>query len=199
MTIVEWQQQSRLPGAQHIYNVRSSLDAFESQLQELHRWGCEWATALMAGGRLLAAGNGGSAAEAQHLTAELVGRYDHDRPAFSAIALHAETSTTTALCNDYGPDAIFARSVEAHGRTGDVLVLLSTSGCSSNLLTAAEAARKHGVVTYALTGPGVNPLSARCDNALLIEAPTPAAVQELQLIAIHLICEAFDSCVDAAP
>ena len=94
---------------------------------------------LAAGGRLLAAGNGGSAAQAQHLTAELVGRYRDERPGYSAIALHADTSTLTAVGNDYGFDSLFARQVTAHGRPGDILILLSTSGRSPNLLAAAEA------------------------------------------------------------
>ncbi|CAM5680972.1 D-sedoheptulose 7-phosphate isomerase OS=Streptomyces griseomycini OX=66895 GN=FHS37_002862 PE=4 SV=1 [Streptomyces griseomycini] len=107
---------------------------------------------LGGGGRLLAAGNGGSAAQAQHLTAEIVGRYRDDRPPFSAIALHADTSSTTAIANDYGVDEVFARQVRAHGREGDVLMLLSTTGASANLLSAADAARAAGVRVWALTG-----------------------------------------------
>ncbi len=105
-------------------------------------WADDIAARLVAGRRLLAAGNGGSAAEAQHLTSELTGRFDGDRPAYSAISLHAESSAVTAIGNDYGYDQVFARQVTtAHARAGDVVVLLSTSGKSPNLLRAAEAAR----------------------------------------------------------
>ena len=119
-----------------------------------------WRAGCCAGQRLLAAGNGGSAAEAQHLTAELVGRFDGERVPFSAISLHAETSAVTAIANDYGFEELFARQVRAHGRSGDVLMLLSTSGKSPNLLRAAEAAARLNITTWALTGPAPNPLAA---------------------------------------
>ncbi|WP_461030995.1 D-sedoheptulose-7-phosphate isomerase, partial [Streptomyces sparsus] len=132
-------------------------------------------------------------AQAQHLTAELVGRYRDDRPAYSALALHADTSTTTAIANDYGVDEVFARQVRAHGRRGDVLVLLSTSGASANLLPAAEAAREAGMAVWALTGPVPNPLAAGCDEALSVSADSAATVQELHLVAVHMMCAAFDA------
>ncbi|RUQ04814.1 SIS domain-containing protein, partial [Curtobacterium sp. HSID17257] len=122
-------------------------------------WADDIAARLVAGRRLLAAGNGGSAAEAQHLTSELTGRFDGDRPAYSAISLHAESSAVTAIGNDYGYDQVFARQVTAHARAGDVVVLLSTSGKSPNLLRAAEAARAVGARSIAMTGPGPNPLA----------------------------------------
>ncbi|MGV9245739.1 D-sedoheptulose-7-phosphate isomerase [Streptomyces sp. NPDC003710] len=162
----------------------------------LHRiadWGVRLATVLPAGGRLLAAGNGGSAAQAQHLTAELVGRYRRERPAFSAISLHAETSSVTAIGNDYGFDHVYARQVTAHGRPGDVLVLLSTSGRSTNLITAAMAGRAGGLRVWALTGPGPNPLAEAADDALCIDADSTATVQEAHLVAVHLLCEGFDA------
>ncbi len=143
-------------------------------------------------GRLLAAGNGGSAAEAQHLTAELVGRWCRDRRPFSAIALSAETSSLTAILNDYGPEEVFARQVEAHGRPGDVLVLLSTSGSSSNILHAAKRGHELGLRVWALTGPAPNPLAGLADRTLVVDAPSTAAVQEVQLVAIHAVCAALD-------
>ena len=145
-----------------------------------------------AGGRLLAAGNGGSAAEAQHLTAELVGRFRADRRPFSAICLSAETSSVTAIVNDYGADEMFARQVEAHGRAGDVLVLLSTSGRSPNVVAAAERGRELGLHVWAMTGPAPNPLAAACDDALCVDAPSTATVQEFHLVALHLLCAAVD-------
>jgi phosphoheptose isomerase len=141
---------------------------------------------------LLTAGNGGSAAEAQHLSSELVGRFAEDRAAFSSIALHTDSSAVTAIGNDYGFENLFARQVEAHARAGDVLLLLTTSGRSPNLLRAAKTARRMGVLTWALTGPGPNPLTRICDEAVAIEAASPN-VQEAHLMAIHGLCLAFDA------
>lgn len=178
--------------ADHLDNVLPALDSLRSQAGRLSAWGTELAIRLMAGRRLLAAGNGGSAAEAQHLTAELVGRFDSERVPFSAIALHSDSSTVTAVANDYGYEELFARQVRAHGRVGDVLLLLSTSGRSPNLLRAATAAKERGISTWALTGKGPNPLSSACDDSITIEA-LAANAQEGHLIAIHAICRAFDA------
>jgi D-sedoheptulose 7-phosphate isomerase len=176
----------------HLDNVLPALDSLRTQSGHLAAWGVELAHRLLAGHRLLAAGNGGSAAEAQHLTAELVGRFDGERVPFSAISLHAESSAMTAIANDYGYDEVFARQVRAHGRAGDVLVLLSTSGQSPNLLRAAEAAAQRGVATWALTGPGPNPLATACDEAVLVDALN-ANAQEGHLIALHALCRAFEA------
>lgn len=154
-------------------------------------WADDIATRLVAGRRLLAAGNGGSAAEAQHLTSELTGRFDGDRPAYSAISLHAETSAVTAIGNDYGYDEVFARQVRAHARAGDVVVLLSTSGMSPNLLRAAEAARAVGALAIAMTGPRPNPLTSVVDDAISIDGPS-ANVQEAQLVLVHALCRAME-------
>ncbi|HET6795024.1 MAG TPA: SIS domain-containing protein [Acidimicrobiales bacterium] len=169
------------------------MESLGAQLELVDRWGAMLARRLAAGNRLLVAGNGGSAAQAQHLTAELVGRYMDDRRPLSAIALHSETSSLTAITNDYGPDVAFARQVHAHGRPGDVMLLLSTSGRSANVLAAADAARACGMESLALTGPGPNPLSRRCDEALCVEAPATPQVQEAHLVAIHLLCAAIDA------
>ena len=175
----------------HLDNVVPALESLRAQSGRLAAWGVELAQRLLRGQRLLAAGNGGSAAEAQHLTAELVGRFDGERVPFSAISLHAETSALTALANDYGYEEVFARQVRAHGRSGDVLLLLSTSGRSPNLLRAVEAATRLGVTTWALTGPGPNPLAGACAEAVTIDAFN-ANAQEGHLIALHAICRAFD-------
>lgn len=177
---------------QHLSDLGPAVASVQAQALHLTGWGVELAGRLMAGHRLLAAGNGGSAAEAQHLTAELVGRFDGERQAFSAIALHAETSAVTAIANDYGFDQLYARQVLGHGRRGDVLILLSTSGRSPNLLRAAEAARQTGITTWALTGRGPNPLSEACDDAVSIDARA-ASAQEAHLIALHALCRAFDA------
>ncbi|MEU6441693.1 SIS domain-containing protein [Streptomyces sp. NPDC047046] len=183
------------PGAAsaHCDALHEALARFRGEAALLDAWGRELAGRLGAGARLLVAGNGGSAAQAQHLTAELVGRYREDRPAYSALALHADTSSTTAIANDYGVEAVFARQVRAHGRADDVLMLLSTSGASANLLTAAEEARALGLTVWSLTGPAPNPLAPASDAALCVDAPVAATVQELHLVAVHMLCEAFDA------
>jgi D-sedoheptulose 7-phosphate isomerase len=158
----------------------------------LSDWGAHLAGVLGGGGRLLACGNGGSAAEAQHLTAELVGRFKNEREPLSAIALHADTSASTAIVNDYGAEEMFARGVRAHGRPGDVLVALSTSGTSPNVLAAVKAAQEIGVTTWALTGPAPNPLLAMSDDAICVEADSTATVQEIHLVLVHGLCMALD-------
>ncbi|WP_051821601.1 SIS domain-containing protein [Streptomyces sp. SCSIO 75703] len=183
----------------HCDRLQEALGAFRARAHRTEDWGRGLAAVLSGGGRLLAAGNGGSAAQAQHLTAELVGRYRDDRPPFSALALHADTSSTTAIANDYGVDEVFARQVRAHGRPGDVLMLLSTSGASANLLSAADAARAAGVRVWALTGRAPNPLMAGSDESLCVEALSTATVQELHLVAVHMVCAAFDAALHEGP
>lgn len=181
----------------HAREVSDGMESLVAQASSLRRWGEHLASTLPAGSRLLAAGNGGSAAEAQHLTAELVGRFCRDRRPLSGIALTAETSSLTAILNDYGPDEVFARQVEAHARAGDVLVLLSTSGSSPNVLHAAKRAADLGVTVWALTGPAPNPLAALATEAVVIDAPSTAAVQEVHLVAIHAMCAAMDGALTA--
>jgi D-sedoheptulose 7-phosphate isomerase len=184
------------PGAQaafgtlpaHLRHVREALADLERQAELIDCWGAELATVLGRGGRLLAAGNGGSAAEAQHLTAELVGRFETDRRPLSAIALHAETSSLTAIVNDFGGGELFARQIAAHGRPGDVLLLLTTSGRSTNLLRAAESGRRAGLRVWAMTGRCPNPLADVVDEALAVACPSPTAVQESHLVAVHALC-----------
>lgn len=179
-------------GHDHLVALGGALDRLEQDLPRLERWGQQLALVLVEGGRLLAVGNGGSAAQAQHLTAELVGRYVDDRPPFSGIALHADTSALTALVNDYGADEAFARAVRAHGRPGDVLVALSTSGRSTNVLAATAAALSLRIHVLALTGPAPNPLAEAADEAICVAGTTPT-VQEVHQVIIHLLCESFDA------
>ena len=181
-----------LSGRAHVDAVRAALDDFTPCIEVAGRWGCHLARVLPAGGRLLVAGNGGSAAEAQHLTAELVGRYRDDRRPYSAIALHADTSSLTAIANDFGPSEVFARQVAAHARSGDLVLLMSTSGRSANLLAAVGAARAAGATVWAMTGPTPNPLGDLADDVLAAPASTTATIQELHLVAVHLVCAAFD-------
>ena len=192
---------THLTGQEHVTSLTAALDSLTTQLDALDGWGRLLAGVLCGPGRgrLLAAGNGGSAAQAQHLTAELVGRYRADRPPFSAICLTAETSSLTAIANDYPADELFARQVEAHGRAGDVLVLLSTSGRSPNAVAAARRAHDCGLTVLALTGPAPNPLAATADEAVCIDSAWTATVQECHLVALHLVCAAFDAAVLASP
>jgi D-sedoheptulose 7-phosphate isomerase len=179
-------------GQAHLDQLRGVLDALGERADLLDGWGRALADVLVRGGRLLAVGNGGSAAEAQHLTAEIVGRYRDDRPPFSAIALHAETSAMTAIGNDYGIDEVFARQVRAHGRPGDVLLALSTSGTSPNVVAAAEAGVATGLRVWALTGPVGSPLCRIAEEAVCVDTPHTATIQEAHLVAIHMLCASFD-------
>jgi D-sedoheptulose 7-phosphate isomerase len=176
----------------HIYALARAVDLIGSQAPKLVAWGERLASVLTDGGRLLACGNGGSAAEAQHLTAELVGRFREERMPLSAISLHADTSALTAIANDYGSDEMFARGVRAHGRPSDVLVSLSTSGSSPNVLAAVKAAHERGLTSWALTGPAPNPLATICDDAICVEAGSTATVQEIHLLLVHALCIALD-------
>ena len=176
----------------HMRALAEAVERIGPEASRLTLWGRQLADVLTGGGRLLACGNGGSAAEAQHLTAELVGRFRDERMPLSAIALHADTSALTAIGNDYGIDEVFARGVRAHGRPGDVLISLSTSGTSSNVLAAVKAAHEGGLTTWALTGPAPNPLAAMCDDAVCVEAGSTATVQEIHLLLVHALCIAVD-------
>ncbi|MFI6112892.1 D-glycero-beta-D-manno-heptose 1-phosphate adenylyltransferase [Kitasatospora sp. NPDC051164] len=178
-------------GRAHIQALTTALPRLDTS--RLQTWGGALADRLPAGARLLVAGNGGSAAEAQHLTSELVGRFRAERAPLSAIALHADSSAVTAITNDYGPDEVFARQVRAHGRSGDVLLLLSTSGTSPNILAAARAGREMGLTVWALTGPAPNPLAEAADQAVCVDADQVATVQECHLVAAHLLCAALDT------
>jgi phosphoheptose isomerase len=169
-----------------------ALRGLDEQVERIDGWGTHLAEVLLRGGRLLAAGNGGSAALAQHLAAELVGRYRDDRPPLSALALCSDGSSVTAIVNDYGAEEAFARQVRAHGRPGDVLVALSTSGRSTNVLAAAAAAAEGGLTVWGVTGQAPNPLADACHDAVAIDAAATATVQEAHQVVVHLLCAAVD-------
>lgn len=186
-------ERSPLPTAgEHVTELIDTLQSLDGQLAQVERWGRELASLLVRGGRLLACGNGGSAADAQHLTAELVGRFRDDRRPFSAIALHADTSSVTAIGNDYGYEEVFARQVEGHGRTGDVLVGISTSGSSENVVRAARAARRRGMRVWCLTGPGPGPLSRMAHETVHAPSESTATIQEVHGVLIHTLCAEVD-------
>lgn len=184
----------------HFAALRAALaDLGDQATVATEAWGRHLATIFGGGGRLLACGNGGSAAEALHLTGELVGRFQDDRRPFSAIALGADTAALTAIGNDYGGHETFARQVCAHGRPGDVLVALSTSGTSRNVVAAAKAAHEVGLTVWALTGPAPNTLAAICDDAITVRARSTATVQEVHLAVIHAVCAALDATLGVTP
>jgi phosphoheptose isomerase len=148
---------------------------------------------LSAGNKILACGNGGSAADAQHFVAELVGRYSRSRGALSAIVLGSDSATVTAVSNDFGFEQVFARQVEALARRGDVLIALSTSGNSRNVINAAMAARKRGCTVIALTGRGGGALVHQADIALQVPSDTVARIQEIHELCLHALAQALDA------
>jgi D-sedoheptulose 7-phosphate isomerase len=174
----------------HLARLGETLIAFEPQVPRLEAWGRRAAQVLIAGGRLLACGNGGSAEQAQHLTTELVGRYQDERQPLAALPLTHDMTAVTAIGNDYG-----ASQVRAHGRPGDLLVCLSTSGRSPNVIAAAQAAAAVGMTAWALTGPGPNPVADACADAITVDALMTSTVQEVHLAAIHIMCAAVDAAV----
>ncbi len=148
--------------------------------------------ALRSGNKLLVIGNGGSAADAQHIAAEIVGRYKQDRPAYAAIALTTDTSVLTAVANDYGFEQVFARQVEGLGKRGDVLLALSTSGRSPNILAALRTARQRGLVTIGLTGSKGEALRSLCDDLLAAPSDDTPVIQQIHLAVAHGICDEIE-------
>lgn len=146
------------------------------------------ADALAGGGQVLFCGNGGSAADAQHLAAELMGRLQLERPAYRAVALTTDTSVLTAVGNDYGYADVFARQVEGLGRPGDVLVAITTSGRSENVLRAAAAARAKGMHVVAFLGPAASPLDQAADLALHVDGDVAGLVQQGHITIGHALC-----------
>jgi phosphoheptose isomerase len=145
------------------------------------------------GGRTLIFGNGGSAADAQHMAAELVNRFQRERPAIAAIALTTDASTVTSIANDYGFERVFARQIEALGRPGDVAVAISTSGGSPNIVAGLEAARRQGLITVALTGRDGGAVGRLADIHVNVPDRSTARVQEVHRTLIHAICELVEN------
>lgn len=144
------------------------------------------------GNKLLACGNGGSAADVEHLVAELVGRFASERRGLPAIGLVAGSATVTAIANDYGYERLFARQVEALARPGDLLFAISTSGKSANVLAAAQSARALGCRVVAFTGASQGPLAGLADRVIAAPSGTTARIQEVHALCIHLLCESLD-------
>jgi len=148
--------------------------------------------ALRSGQKILIIGNGGSAADAQHIAAEIVGRYKQNRPGWAAIALTTDTSALTSIANDYGFEQVFARQIEGVGRPGDVLLALSTSGKSPNILAALRLARERGLLTVGFTGGKGENLRALCDHLLVAPSDDTPVIQQIHLAIAHGICDEIE-------
>ncbi len=173
---------------EHFEEHRRVLDrTLESQLPALEAAAALAESCLRAGGKILVFGNGGSAADAQHFAAELEGRFEMDRPALSAVALTVNTSTLTAVGNDYGIAQIFRRQVEALARSGDLAIAISTSGNSENVIAAARAAHRSGCRVLGLTGEGGGALAEHCDALIAIPSTTVSRIQEMHEICLHAL------------
>jgi D-sedoheptulose 7-phosphate isomerase len=183
-----WQQQLR--------EARASLESLEAQLPELEKVAQALVQCLKNGGKILTCGNGGSAAEAQHFAEELVGRYKKDRQSLPAVSLVADGTLLTCILNDYGADEIFARQVDSLCCPGDILVALSTSGNSENVLRAVKRAKAKRVLTFGLLGRDGGQMRDLCDFQIIIEGDVTARIQEAHLVCIHLLCEAIDEAFD---
>ena len=165
---------------------------------EIARAGEALAEALKGGRKVLACGNGGSAADSQHFAAEIVGRFERERPGMPAIALTVDTSALTAIANDYDFDRVFSKQVEALGQEGDVLLGISTSGNSKNVLEAMKAAQAKHMVVIALTGRDGGAMGRMCrpkDFHLNVAHPRTMRVQEIHLLVVHCLCEVVDNVI----
>ena len=175
-----------------------SREVSDSMADEIRALADRVLETLLSGGKLMFCGNGGSAADAQHLAAEYVVRFSRERRALAALALTTDASVLTAGGNDYGYDTIFSRQVEALGQAGDLLILHSTSGESDNLLAAAETAGRLGIVTAALLAKGGGRLRELVDLPLVVPTESTARAQELHLAIGHIVCELVDSAVSTS-
>lgn len=188
-------QTSKDPIAKHLALSREALERAtqDGGLLDVARKIAEViAAGLRAGNKLLLVGNGGSAADAQHIAAEIVGRYKKDRPAYAAIALTTDTSALTAIGNDYGFEQVFARQVEGLGRRGDVLLAITTSGRSPNILAALKTARQHGLITVGFTGAKGTAIAAACDHLLVAPSEDTAVIQQIHMAFAHGICDVVE-------
>lgn len=187
-----------MPG-QHIDKIKAIWNEHLEVARALPRLASDVAKAvemihasLAAGGKLLIAGNGGSAADAQHIAAELTGRFLRERKPLPALALHANSSALTAIGNDYGYEYVFARELAAHARPGDVLLAISTSGGSKNILRAIEEARQKRVAVIGMTGESGGAMRTACDLCLCVPSKSTARIQEMHILIGHTICELLE-------
>lgn len=187
--------------------IRQALSAHRAAIEQLHEqlplileMGMRLRNCLLTGGKILLLGNGGSAADCQHIAAEIVGRYQRERRGLPAIALTTDTSILTAVGNDYGFERIFSRQVEALCTPADVVIGLSTSGNSPNVLAAIHTARQIGAFTMGLTGGSGGKLAQCCDLSLVVASKDTPRIQEAHILVGHLLCDLIDAeTLDSAP
>ena len=165
---------------------------FDEQAEALVDLGRRIAARLLAGGKVLVFGNGGSAADAQHLAGELVGRFQRDRPGLAALALTTDPTILTAVANDFGFEQVFRRQIDAHGRAGDVAVGISTSGRSPNVLEALRLARERGLLTVGLSGNGGGQMRGLVDHLVDVPHPETARIQEVHAMVVHVLCQVIE-------
>lgn len=177
---------------------QAMFEALEASLAEVLSMSDVICASILNGGRLLVCGNGGSAADAQHIAAELVGRFKIERDAMAAIALTTNTSTLTAIGNDYGFDEVFARQVDAYGRAGDVLLGISTSGNSANILRAIDVARERGMAVFGFCGGDGGGLASACDRCVIVPSSDTPRIQEAHSFLGHLLCGLIEEAVCCA-
>ena len=173
--------------------IASALDILRTQVAPLSAVAATLVGALRGGNKVLVAGNGGSAAEAQHFATELVGRFKREREALAVLALTADTAVLTAIANDYGYAEIFARQVRAVGQPGDVFIGFSTSGESENVIRASSAARQRGMSVVALTGGTPSRLERHADLVVRVPTSDTPLTQELHVILLHLLCDTVEA------
>ncbi len=187
--------------------IARELDASLESLTAMHkdaeyratiaRAGIAMVEAIRRGNTLLFAGNGGSAADAQHIAGEFVSRFNFDRPGLPAIALTVDTSILTAIGNDYGYERVFSRQIEALGRPGDIFVAISTSGNSPNILAGIEAAKKKDIMVIGMTGRSGGKMTALCDECLCVPSDKTPRIQEAHLATYHLLCGLVEASIFA--
>ncbi len=183
---MQFELNQRIDGAlSAITSLKDEIDDVDAIIQGI-------ATALRGGGTLYTCGNGGSAAQAIHLAEELIGRYRDDRPPFRSICLNADPAALTCIANDYGYPNVFSRQCEALLGTADVLLVLSTSGMSENVVEALHVAKDRGAKAFGLLGKDGGDCARLCDRCLIIPGDDSAHVQEAHMVMIHLICEALE-------
>lgn len=183
----------------HISQHQAALQSLAALKPAIEDTGKCIAECLQRGNKVLLCGNGGSAADAQHIAAELVGRFITERKGLPAIALTTDTSILTAVGNDYGYDHIFARQVEAHARAGDVLIGISTSGNSANVIAAVNAAKHVGCTTVGMLGRDGGKLKTSVDQAITVPVQTTAAIQECHIVIGHIWCAMVDAALLKQP
>ncbi len=178
-------------------NVKSQILDNAQQLQQIQQIAELCIAAYKNNQKILLAGNGGSAADAQHIAAEFVSRFAFDRPGLPAIALTTDTSMLTAIGNDYSYDQVFSRQLEANGQNGDVFIAISTSGNSKNIVKALESAKQKGILSIGLTGESGGAMKALCDHCFCVPSSDTARIQESHIVVSHIICGLIENAIFA--